>query len=908
MRFVFAGIFILAGSILLLEIALTRVLAVMMWHHMTYMVVSVALLGFGASGSILTARGEGLATGSPARALTWFTLAYGVSVVVAFCVATRIPIDTLQIWSAKWNFVALALFYAVISTPFLFGGFAIGLALTRLSKHIGRLYFFDLMGSAVGGGLSVWLLSTLGSSATVMVAATLGLLAATVFAAGSGRRLLMVAVPALMAGVALSVAFATGLVEWDVPFAPGKEFAGLPPSMKAVRIASPTAEVEVAPSGRAPLIMGGNFGIVDRRAPTGRFLGQDGTAPTFLYKDAASIETFPYLDDAQAGSAYVAFEARGGSDPDVLVIGVGGGIDVMIALGNNAGHVTAVEVNRAMVEVLTERFADYLGGLFLPDAHPLSDRIELVHGEGRSFVRSRDHRYDIIQLSGVDSYTALSTGAYTVSESYLYTIEAIQDFYESLNDDGYVCFSRILLGHPKKPRETLRLANTAISALAQLGIDDPERRVAVFQGHDWASTMIKRGEFTPAEIAALRDFASREGFWGLAFDPLEGDAPPLHSNVPYDHTARREIRKNVSQGAVADLPAVLGGGEPAAIMIRAYEHRLRDEDGVAAMLIDELRTQVAESRRGEFDAKVRELVDEPAAAGRDAERYFEQTRDDFEALLRTPGPDRSAFIAGYPYILTPATDDAPFFFNYYRYGGLFKRATSADNLYWPDYPVGHLVLIASLVQISLLAAALILLPLRALARDRIAAPNAWRVFGYFAALGAGFMFVEISLMQKMVLFLGHPTYALSVVLTTLLASAGTGALLAGRIATVSSRVLMSVLAGVVGAVLMTTFACATVLPMVIGADFNVRVALAVGLIAPLGLVLGMPFPLGIRVLDGECPQLVPWAWAINGLLSVFTSIFCIVLAMQIGFTNVLLVATATYAAGFLLMTSRAPAA
>ena len=101
----------------------------------------------------------------------------------------------------------------------------------------------------------------------------------------------------------------------------------------------------------------------------------------------------------------------------------------------------------------------------------------------------------MIQLSGVDSFTALSTGAYTLSESYLYTTEAVRDFYARLAEGGYLHYSRFIMQAPKQPRETLRLANIARAALEELGIADPAAQIAVFQGFDWASTLIKKGRF-----------------------------------------------------------------------------------------------------------------------------------------------------------------------------------------------------------------------------------------------------------------------------------------------------------------------------------------------------------------------------------------------------------------------------
>jgi hypothetical protein len=148
-----------------------------------------------------------------------------------------------------------------------------------------------------------------------------------------------------------------------------------------------------------------------------------------------------------------------------------------------------------------------------------------------------------------------------------------------------------------------------------------------------------------------------------------------------------------------------------------------------------------------------------------------------------------------------------------------------------------------------------------------------------------------------VLFLGHPVYAITVVLTTLLGSAGLGSLAASGIRKISPPTLRVLLGVIVVLLLGCLGAIDRLLPELLGSPFAIRVGVVAALLAPLGLALGMPFPLGIRVLDARCPPLVPWAWAINAFLSVFSSIFCIVLAMAVGFSSVLILAAALYGVG-----------
>jgi len=911
-RSLLAGIFCLGLSIIMFEIALTRVFAIMMWHHFTYMVISIGLLGFGASGSLLTATKIGVKEGTAERALVWTSLAYGVSVVLAFCFATFVRIDSLSVWEKPENLLALFLIYLIIFVPFLLGGLGIGLALTRFAKAVNKLYFGDLVGSAVGAGLSVLLLKWFGSSATVVMAGCFGLLAAFCFSFATPRRYFVLSVPGMLLAGALVVgftgAFGVAKIEWRVPYAVGKEAAtaeillqrakdaGLlgDQSPELVKLHSATAEVEVGASIPGAPMIGGDMGMIDSMPIVARSVGQDGSAPTMLYEGAANLEKFPFLDDTQAASAYVAHKASGRSDQDVMVIGVGGGVDVLVALANGAKHVTAVELNTAMIDMVTERYDDYLGGLFTTS--PLAERINLVNSEGRAWLRSHDDKYDVIQMSGVDSYTALSGGAYTLSESYLYTIEAVQDFYEHLKPDGIVCYSRFMQKAPKAARETLRLANIAREGLRAAGVAEPHKHICVLRGGgDWASTMIKQSPFTAEEVAALRQFSRKEGFVGLVFDPLAAkDAeivPQPHNFAVFLGALRPAIRKAVKDDASCNA-ALLAWFDAACEVAKgkAIGPELLPEDlrgkPVAKVMLDAL------TRREGAIATQRD--------------YLNRTINDFRSLLVSDAAEREKFYKDYLFDVRPATDDAPFFFNYYKWSGLFsgtkdrKRDADAFN-YHTDFPIGHFVLFASMLQILLLAVVMIFLPLRKLSSDGLKTPGSLRIFSYFAALGLGFMLVEIALMQKLVIFLGHPTYALSIVLTSLLASAGLGSLLAGRIKIVRKKHLLLITLGVLAVIALDVAAVNHLLPAMLGMEVWVRVLTVIVLLVPTGLMLGMPFPSGVRLVEEQCPHLVPWGWAINAFFSVFGSIFCIVLSMAIGFSNVFYVAAGVYAVGLVFM-------
>jgi len=899
-RSLLAGIFCLGLSVIMFEIALTRVFAIMMWHHFTYMVISIGLLGFGASGSLLTATGLGRKAGSAERALVWTSLAYGVSVVLAFCFTTFVRIDSLSIWERPENALALFLIYLIVFVPFLLGGLGIGLALTRFAKNVNKLYFADLVGSAVGASLSVVALKAFGSSAAVVMAGCFGLLAALFFSFTTPRRYLLLSVPGVAVGVWLLLGF-TGMapslvapVEWRVPYAVGKEALVLQNAgMKMTKLSSATAEVEVGPSMMGAPMIGGDMGLVDEQPIVARAVGQDGTAPTMLYEGASDLSKFPFLDDTQAASAYVVHKASGRTDQKSMVIGVGGGVDVLVALANGASHVTAVELNTAMIEMVEERYDDYLGGLFTNG--PLAEKVNLVNSEGRAWLRSHDDKYDVIQMSGVDSYTALSGGAYTLSESYLYTVEAVQDFYEHLNPHGIVCYSRFMLRAPKAARETLRLANIAVEGLRLAGVDEPEKHVCVLRGGiDWASTMIKQTPFTAAEIAALREFARAEAFVGLVYDPLLGRHDEIVLQPEHFAVLMPKVKDAIG-GASADIASRNAS-------IRAW-FAAAAEVGQGAAVTDAL---LPVDLRGAPVGKVMlQKLTELRPAIEAQANYIKKTMRNFRELLTAGAAGKQHFYDRYPFDVRPATDDAPFFFNFYKWSGLLRggRRAGADGAfnYHSDFPIGHFVLGISMLQILALAALLIFLPLRKLRASGVRTPGTGRIFLYFAALGLGFMLFEIALMQKLVIFLGHPTYALSVVLTSLLASAGLGSLWSGRIQQVRREHLMMMLVGVLVAVAINLMFVNFLIPHLLGLSLWLRVLVVIVILVPTGFVLGMPFPSGIRVVEQTCPHLIPWGWAINAFFSVFGSIFCIVLSMAIGFSNVFYVAAVVYVIGLMFM-------
>ena len=799
---VYLGVFLVSGAALGLEIVLTRILALMMWHHFTYVVIGVALLGFGAAGSYATVRAIARRGDeeSPGRLLSRYGLYFAATGPLCYVMLTRVRIAPLAIADEPAHAIALLLIYLLIVIPFFFGGLVICEAIRLYSERVGSVYFVDLAGAGVGAAAAVLLLEPLTGPGVVVVLGAVAAVAAVCFAVSTGA-------DARHPGNLVKVAMCLGLATWlvvaalpaaksralDPPLAPSKELTALPAHMKlSDTVWSPLARIDISAELRVKPAMGGAFPPYTPPRDM-RLVFQDGSAPTlFLKWNGESDAGLDFLRDASASAGHVALQARGVENVRQMAIGVGGGIDLLIGTLFGVERVTGVEINGAMLAALEGKHAEYGGSL------TRRDDVEVVNAEGRHFARASGRKFHLIQLSGVDTYTALSSGAYTLSESYLYTTEALEELLEALEPDGLLSYSRVAF--LDNPRETLRLALTAVEVLEGTGVESPADHIFVFERYNWASLIVSRVPLEPAVMQALRDLASR-GDYRVAFDP---------------------------------------------------EH----DRGTA-----------------------------------------------WDAGLRATPEAREAFYDEYPFDVRPAPDDKPFFFNYFKWTKIFQTGRyEGKHPALITYPVGTLCLLLSLLQTVLLGAFFILRPLRGLEGVRFGREAAV-AFPYFAALGIGFIAIEVVLMQRFVLFLGHPTYSMVTVLPTMLISAGLGSLTVGRNTDPARRLrqlLLWVPLSIGGSWLVTGLA----LDSLLGLSSALRFGIAIALCAPVGFVLGMAFPTGVRCIDREAPELIPWVWAVNSFTTVLGATGTVLVSMGVGFSAVMLSTIPLYLVGIAIFLRR----
>jgi hypothetical protein len=277
-----------------------------------------------------------------------------------------------------------------------------------------------------------------------------------------------------------------------------------------------------------------------------------------------------------------------------------------------------------------------------------------------------------------------------------------------------------------------------------------------------------------------------------------------------------------------------------------------------------------------------------------AEPYF------YTAAQALTGPDATSFMQNYKFDITPATDDRPYFFHFFKWRVLPEILALRGEGGLPLLEAGYLVLLATLLQALLLSLLLILLPLAVLRRRSAAAATSvsrGRIAGYFFAIGLAFLFIEIAFMQKFILFLHHPLYAVATVLAAFLVFAGLGSAWTARLqqdgapaarASLTAALMIALLGGAYTLLLDPLFAQLSPLGM------TARIAISALLIAPLAFCMGMPFPLGLAQVAARAPALIPWAWGINGCASVLSAVSATLLAMQFGFSIVVLAALLLY--------------
>jgi hypothetical protein len=426
----------------------------------------------------------------------------------------------------------------------------------------------------------------------------------------------------------------------------------------------------------------------------------------------------------------------------------------------------------------------------------------------RVFTQRHQSAYDVIFLPLTDAYRTVTSGAYSLGETYQLTVEAFEGLLARLNPGGVLVVTRWL---QTPPSEELRLIATLTTALQRRGVLAPRETLVAYRGIQTMTVLVQPQGWSVAELAEVRTFTEQRRF-DLVWAP---DIRPTETN-----------RFN------------------------------RLPESVYYELVNQLLTTL----------------------------------------------DRAAFYAAYPFDITPTTDDHPFFFHFFTWKQTPELLASLGHTWRPFGGSGYFVLLALLALAIVFSVILILLPLIA---SRQKHPRIDRfprqlstsvVLAYFGLLGLAFLFVEIPLIQRWILLLGHPIYAFTLVVATILTFSGLGSIFA-RARWLPRRLAFG---GLVLFALLMSFVIPPLSEKFLGLPALVRGLAAILTLAPLAVLMGLPFPLGLAWLEGQSPHLIPLAWAVNGCASVIASVLAALFSLSYGFTGVLWMGAGAYGGAFLL--------
>ncbi len=783
-------IFLVSFAALLLEVNYTRIISYKIFFYYTYLVLGLALLGIGFGGVLvaLSARIRAASETAVIRACG----AIGAAVIaVGYVIIAKLPLDTIRIWnygtaSSFKNLAILLLICLLLFAAFVAIGVMISTILGRGTEGIGRLYFMDLIGAGLACALAVYIEDLLSPPGAIFLSAAL-LMALALrgwvrvsnvgsFATGVGVILLAV------------LALAPGTLPDPVPETSKQIFYSKDGSTFRASEWGPVFRVDVVdklPENRDPNTDGAGA----------RWLVHDGIVGSGIYKWDGKIED---LARFESDTRSLPFRTVGKENPSTLIVGAAGGHEVLASLYFGSKKIDAVELNPVTVDLVSNKFADYVGNI--------ADRPEVnyVQGDGRTFIARSDDKYDVIWFVAPDSYAAsnaASSGAFVLSESYLYTKEMVKESLEHTSKDGVVMVQFGEFDYASKPSRTVRYLQNVRAAMHDLGISDPQKHIIVMTDDDFLQTtsiLMKREPFTDEDLA------------------------------------RYEVqRSNISDSVTRVAPNQAPDDSPVSSAVNLTGDRLQE------------------------------------------------------------------FLDSYPDDVSVVTDDRPFLWHFRPFSKVlgdlsepltFKEGENREN------GIGERVLLLLLFISIGFAAVFLLLPFIRHRGALSALPAKGISAAYFAALGLGFMFYEITMIQKLTLFLGYPTYSLTITLASVLVFSGVGSLLSGRV-TDRVRAVRFLLLGLVVLGVLYRFVLPSLTTALLPAPLAFRILVTVAVLIPLGLCLGMFMPLGLSTVTSLTDQgdlYVAWGWAINGFFSVIGSTLTTILSMTYGFQFMFVLAVIVY--------------
>lgn len=748
-RTIFAGIFLISLSGLVLEIAITRIFSAAIWYHFAFVAVSVALVGLGSSGLLLHYRLKTIKE-------NW---AGDLSIASSFGITLIIPLTLFVMHSLASQVIYLPLFMLMFAIPFFFVGVVISAAFSAFANVAGRLYSADLIGASLGALSVVLLLTILGGEGTALAVGLISAMCATIFSISVKSRKKTLLSFAFIAFAVSLLLINESTTVFSIPTDPTAQkdlpiFLRENPGSEIVKTAwNSFSRIDVVEG-----ITGNCISSFMGQDQNPSQCTQEGLVAKIFIDGGAGTNIISWngnLDDRADLSSwmqYLPFSMK--HDPKVLIIGSGGGRDVVAALVSGSTDVTAVELNPIIFETVRS-YGNKAGNLYT------NQYVDAHVDEGRSFVSGSKEKFDIIYIPFVDTWASVSSGGLGVSENFLYTVEAFQEYYDHLKDDGKIIAVRWLIDSP-------RFVSTFAELLEQnrFSKQDLQKHLVIVSADsaekDPSVTMVifSKSPFTDNEIQFLSSSFDKNGY----------------------------------------KPIIVPG----------------------------------------------QVVAEP-----------------YRTFLNGELSDKE-FYNVFPTKVHPVTDDSPFFLSF-------------------EKPIPKILEVLVYISVVIVAAFLVG-PYVWLKKDGSEKSQLMtgKIALYFASIGMGFILIELALLQKLILLLGNPTTTFAILLFTILVASGIGSFASTRLVKSNTKNLVLLMAGVIALGLFYVVVIPSVVYFIIAESFEVKALISVGLLFPIGFLMGMPLPTAMRLIKSYSPRHVPWMWAINGAFSVLGAVLSVVIGILYG--------------------------
>ncbi|MCX7788041.1 MAG: hypothetical protein N2442_10125 [Spirochaetes bacterium] len=810
-----AALFVLSVTLIAFELAVMRSFAVGSWSNFGAMVISIALLGYGLAGTLLTFLEEKIRRNAD-RWLYASALLLTPSMTLSHIGAQKVPFNPLLITMDSTQILWIASYYLIYSLPFLIGAVFIGVSFIAFRDKIHKLYFWNMLGSGIGGFFILGLMYLLPPDrllGPLVILSSIATFLCVVEYRWSSGSLFLNPWKVLMVGMASVVSIGLFLVAGDIrvsDFKPISYARKFPDAKHVYHAFGPLGEFDAFQSSYFHFAPGlsDNASSNIARMPQNAYVGLyiDGDGPIGVMRKLKPGEE-AYIDYLPMAAPYKLMK-----DPNVLLLRLGGGIGAFSALHHGARAVTVVENNPYLLRMLKYDpfFREFTNNLLY------DPRIRVIQAEPRAFTGSTNERFDLVEISLIDSIGLSSAGGYPIVENFTYTVEGIRSYLSCLKPNGVLAVT--VWNRLTPPRNVPKLLSTVVMALKKEGVAQPEKQMFVFDLLlSTATVLVKKTPFNDTEIQTLLAFCKK-----MSFNPCFYPGKP---NPP-----------------------------------RSFEEIL---EGYAVQM-----------KGGTSNT---DLIPE--------ELY------QYTVSWLTQGKERDLF-KRYVFNIDPATDDRPYYTAYVKPASVPLVVKNLKDL---SEEWGYILLVATFL-VSLLFGALII---------AVPAVGRWeelfqhrkgtlQVLVYFSCLGIAYMLVEIFLIQRLSFFLEDPIFSTSVVITAMLVLSGIGSLTSGRSSLPRNRLLTFAVLGISLSLLFYIFLLSPLLDALLGAPLVVKILLSILFIAPSAFFLGMPFPTGLSYVSQRRPNLIPWAWGVNGCLSVTGSVLARLASVSLGYRMVLLGAILLY--------------